>query len=426
MFDAWGNIVKVQDGAGNILSGLTVLDRGYTGHEHLQSVGIIHMNGRLYDPKLHRFLQPDNYVQEPYNTQNYNKYGYVLNNPLKYTDSSGEYAEFTFLGAVIIGAIIAATTYTLTALLADVPFSVGGLTKSMFIGAASAAVIFGIGSAAGSLFTNFYSQAAFQAAAHGTFQGGMTAISGGKFWSGFAAGALSSIAASAWSGGSSMDGLGENAHAIAGTGMKGLGAGTGNLGMIAFGTVSGGAGAALTGGNFWQGAATGLVVSGLNHAMHKMQERQSFKEQLKAKGINPNGKFGFTEEAIGKNINAVKELRMLASKADSKISGYEFRDALVTENGMEAYGESEMMPDNSWRVSLSMSKIVTNLDFVYTIGHEFTHILNMSNMNYAGFNSMTNPQKYQEELNVWTKFNQVYGDPNAQAGINYYQNLLKK
>ena len=48
------------------------------------------MNGRLYDPKLHRFLQPDNFVQDPSNTQNYNRYGYVLNNPLKYTDPSGE------------------------------------------------------------------------------------------------------------------------------------------------------------------------------------------------------------------------------------------------------------------------------------------------------------------------------------------------
>jgi hypothetical protein len=38
--------------------------------------------------------------------------------------------------------------------------------------------------------------------------------------------------------------------------------------MIAFGTVSGGAGAALTGSNFWQGAATGFVVSALNHASH--------------------------------------------------------------------------------------------------------------------------------------------------------------
>ena len=51
------------------------------------------MNGRLYDPVLHRFLQPDNYVQDPFNTQNFNRYGYVLNNPLKYTDPSGERAE---------------------------------------------------------------------------------------------------------------------------------------------------------------------------------------------------------------------------------------------------------------------------------------------------------------------------------------------
>lgn len=92
-FDAWGAIVKVQDGANNTLNVLTILDRGYTGHEHLQSVGLIHMNGRLYDAKLHRFLQPDNFVQDPSNTQNYNRYGYVLNNPLKYIDPSGEYGE---------------------------------------------------------------------------------------------------------------------------------------------------------------------------------------------------------------------------------------------------------------------------------------------------------------------------------------------
>ncbi|KRD57943.1 hypothetical protein ASE40_16485 [Flavobacterium sp. Root935] len=278
LFDAWGAVVKVQDGAGNILSGLTVLDRGYTGHEHLQSVGIIHMNGRLYDPKLHRFLQPDNYVQEPYNTQNYNKYAYVLNNPLKYTDSSGESYELAI--AVGIGAAIAALTYTITALVADVPFNVGGLVKATFIGAASSAVTFGIGSAATSMFTNFYSQAAFSAAAHGTFQGSMTAISGGKFWSGFAAGALSSIASSVWRGGATTEtSFQSNANLTEGRfvtqtfshqGISGAIGANNTIGMIAFGTVSGGLGAAITGGNFWQGAATGLVVSGLNHAMHQI------------------------------------------------------------------------------------------------------------------------------------------------------------
>ena len=101
-FDPWGQVVKVEDGAGKVLQGLTLLDRGFTGHEHLQTVGLVHMNGRLYDPALHRFLQPDNYVQDPFNTQNFNRYGYCLNNPLVYVDENGEIIELIFgLGNLI-------------------------------------------------------------------------------------------------------------------------------------------------------------------------------------------------------------------------------------------------------------------------------------------------------------------------------------
>ncbi len=266
-------------------------------------------------------------MQQPENTQNYNRYAYVLNNPLKYTDPSGEIIELA--AAIIIGAVIAATTYTMTALLADVPFSVGGLAKATFVGAASAAVTFGIGTAATNLFTNFYSQAAFQAVAHGTFQGAMTAVSGGKFWSGFAAGALSSIAASAWSAdlnGSSKAGLGwaENARES-------------SAGMIAFGTVSGGVGAKLTGGNFWQGAATGLFVSGLNHAAHAMM-----KPKYTVAGINGAG----GEEASGNP--ALKELvegqggKMFTSSVgggDDEIIAY-LKAGFEKGNQLKLYGHS--------------------------------------------------------------------------------------
>ena len=105
-FDPWGQPLKVEDGAGKVLQGLTLLDRGFTGHEHLQTVGLVHMNGRLYDPVLHRFLQPDNYVQDPFNTQNFNRYGYCLNNPLLYTDPTGEWFVIDDVIVMLVGGAV--------------------------------------------------------------------------------------------------------------------------------------------------------------------------------------------------------------------------------------------------------------------------------------------------------------------------------
>lgn len=180
-FDAWGNLVKIVDANNTSLplaNGLIWLDRGYTSHEHLKEVGIIHMNGRLYDPVLRSFLMPDNYVQQPENTQNYNRYAYCLNNPLRYTDPSGElFGLDDFMAVFIIGAIIGGASYTLTALLADVPFNIGGLIKGMYIGAASATVTFGIGQAAGSMF----SQPAigfWAGASQGAMTGAITGVGG--------------------------------------------------------------------------------------------------------------------------------------------------------------------------------------------------------------------------------------------------------
>ena len=63
--------------------------RGYTGHEQLDDVGIIHMNGRIYDPLLGVFMQPDPLIQDQFNLQNFNRYGYCYNNPMTCTDPSG-------------------------------------------------------------------------------------------------------------------------------------------------------------------------------------------------------------------------------------------------------------------------------------------------------------------------------------------------
>jgi RHS repeat-associated protein len=42
--------------------------------EHIDEMGLIHMNGRAYDPQIGRFLSADPYIQAPYNTQSYNRY----------------------------------------------------------------------------------------------------------------------------------------------------------------------------------------------------------------------------------------------------------------------------------------------------------------------------------------------------------------
>ena len=64
-------------------------NRGFTGHEQLDSTGLIHMNGRVYDPSIGRFMSADPIVQAPSFSQSYNRYAYVFNNPLSFTDPSG-------------------------------------------------------------------------------------------------------------------------------------------------------------------------------------------------------------------------------------------------------------------------------------------------------------------------------------------------
>ncbi|WP_291200382.1 FG-GAP-like repeat-containing protein [Dyadobacter sp.] len=90
-FDAWGRLRHPANwDYTNVPAPTSYLYRGFTGHEHLTNFNLINMNGRMYDPVVGRVLSPDNFVQNPYSTQAYNRYSYVMNNPLKYTDPSGE------------------------------------------------------------------------------------------------------------------------------------------------------------------------------------------------------------------------------------------------------------------------------------------------------------------------------------------------
>ena len=103
-YDPWGNRRDVEDWTKKDNGQMLIVNRGYTGHEHLDAFGIINMNGRVYDPATAMFFSPDPYVQAPGEWLNYNRYGYCMGNPLKFTDPSGE--AFGIDDAIFIGMIM--------------------------------------------------------------------------------------------------------------------------------------------------------------------------------------------------------------------------------------------------------------------------------------------------------------------------------
>ncbi len=109
-FDAWGRRRNVSDWTYRSVPTSYLFNVGYTGHEHLDQFGLINMNGRMYDPLLGRMLAPDNFVQAPGFTQSYNRYSYAFNNPLIYTDPSGEIVWVPIIIDAIIGAYTGGST----------------------------------------------------------------------------------------------------------------------------------------------------------------------------------------------------------------------------------------------------------------------------------------------------------------------------
>jgi|GEM_PF-5481644 len=230
------------------------------------------MNARLYDPLLHRFLAPDNYVQNPYSTQNFNRYGYVLNNPLKYNDPSGEFP----IVAALIGALINVAVNGISNTMAGRPFfqNWGMAAFTGFIGGAASNMI---GSAVLSMkFSGAAGKFIYQTLAHAHLGAFLTGISGGNPLHGAIAGALGSIVAAGTGG--LLEGV-KNDYITAGV-------------MSVSGGIAGGLGSALSGGSFWDGFRNGFISAGLNHALH--QYIKNYPKRLKAK-IEEDGIITFKE-----------------------------------------------------------------------------------------------------------------------------------
>ncbi|WP_337040268.1 SpvB/TcaC N-terminal domain-containing protein [Emticicia sp. 17c] len=288
-FDAWGKRRNADWTVSNAAFNGSH-ERGFTNHEHYDLFAMIDMNGRVYDPTLGLFLQPDPYIQDITDLQDLNRYSYVKNNPLSYTDPSGYFFKSIFkaiknvVSAVVnfvaenwkpllTVAVAVAVTYLTGGLNATswivaaksgaaagfasnvtgALLNGGGLGsalrsgfKGAIIGAVSAGLTYGVGQWAGVLADNapvmetarYYG---IKVLGHGVVQGTMSEVTGGRFIHGFITGAIS---------GGTEDLIGNNFPDFSS--------------KVAAAAIVGGITSELTGGNFQNGAMAGAFIMMFN------------------------------------------------------------------------------------------------------------------------------------------------------------------
>jgi hypothetical protein len=274
------------------------------------------MNGRLYDPELGRMLSPDPYVQVPEYSQNFNRYSYVLNNPLNLTDPTGfNWVTNLFfpakwmlqnwrtvlviavafalslcipgIGMALLGSTLAGTTafgagaLTVTwgsiAAGAAIGAITGGLSAALnggnmgdvlrgaVVGGISGALTAGMHGAGGSLVGK-----AANIAGHGVIGGASNVALGGKFQDGFLSAAAS--AATATTGLTDPE---TSRFSMAG--------------RTAIASITGGTASALGGGKFANGAITGAMTHLLNaeatHWHHRLPKGGDLGEWFRSKGL---------------------------------------------------------------------------------------------------------------------------------------------
>jgi len=370
--DNLGSVDTITDGLGNVVerngfdpfgarrasdwrdnnAGISLIpvltNRGFTGHEHMDEVDLIHMNGRVYDPTLGRFLSADPHIQSPHNTQSYNRYSYVMNNPLKYTDPSGyffkklfksikkafkkilsnkvfrivasvaiAYFAFGLVSEFVTNSLIAASNTCASWMVtvgnvaggAAAGFSAGlvgsgGDLKSAFTSAVTGAASGFIG--ASSLFGNLGDVTTGRILAHGVVGGLSSKVQGGRFINGFVSSAFAKSVSgkiAKWS-----------AHDV--------------VKSIAAGVVSGTA-SVLGGGKFKNAAFTGAYQYLFNQATATDQGTEQTKESTSAKfvlsikgfeiGWGPDGLiFGFGKGNIKAGFSG--------DDATGQIGNYRFKE----------------------------------------------------------------------------------------------------
>jgi RHS repeat-associated protein len=306
-FDAHGNRRIDNSWSNSVLNyapNTTLL--GFTGQEMLDDLGLVHMNARIYDPELGRFLQADSEVENDA-TQGLNRYSYCLNNPLSLTDPTGHRSKaLGYLKAAISialsvwlpgsGLLFGANTFGAYVFAGFVSGTISGGLQGGLEGAFSAAIFYGIGShfskLAGDKGTGFLGSGlkagkfAQKVLAHATAGGVIGALKGGNFGQAFVSAGVTEAAAS------TIDG---NLHSA--------------FAKVATSAMVGGSVSYLAGGKFGNGAATAAAQMAFNELSVKITRHT------------------YTENSI------VSTIEVSSDETSEQFTGYALEDTKAGPNG---------------------------------------------------------------------------------------------
>jgi RHS repeat-associated protein len=268
-YDPWGKrrFINTTPGKSDTLDQIVgqKTDRGFTEHEHLDEMGVIHMNGRIYDPLIGRFMSADPFIQAPDNLQSYNRYSYVINNPMTLSDPTGYWYHW----AVAAVATVWASTTTnkedkqamTTIATIAVAYGTGQWGKAYWGSAIAGGAAGGAAAGAtGSVLSGGNLEQTFTAAGRGAFTGALFAwagdvgdINGMDSWQSYAAHATAGCVSSVAGGGQCGSG------AVSGVFSKyanNLTDGANHALRFTTAIVAGGVGSEVAGGKFENGATS--------------------------------------------------------------------------------------------------------------------------------------------------------------------------
>jgi len=250
----------------------------FTGKEFDTSTGIYYYEARYYDPALARFLSADSVVPYPDDPQSRNRYSYVRNNPLLYTDPSGH--VFGIDDVIIIGMVMGAVMSGV-----QTNWDPGSIIAGGIMGGVSAGIGFGAGSAASTALTSSY--------------GGVIGGIGGGIIGGAVAGGTSGGLALAM-GYKVNVGLAVASGAAAGGVVGGAGAQWGQLGAFSASVATGASAAAIRGSDPGVGAMIAAISAAFSMGMRSLPPAEM------SNGSGPSGNPPITMKDVAEAVEVVK------------------------------------------------------------------------------------------------------------------------